>query len=228
MMVWLFMSVIPERERAHVKEILDKGMMGDVTLVNFTQEFECDYCRETRQLLQELSQISGNRIRVEVYDFVRDADAATKFGVDKIPATVITGGVVGHYGIRYFGVPAGYEFGSLLEDIIDVSRGSTRLSELTKQGLRQVSKPVHIQVFVTPTCPYCPGAVRLAHQFAFENKLIRADMIESSEFPQLVGKYQVMAVPKVVINDAVSFGGALPEPHFLEQVLLALEDRSHS
>ncbi len=78
-----------------------------------------------------------------------------------------------------------------------------------------IDRPMHIQVFVTPTCPYCPRAVRLTHQFAMKSDLIRADMIESTEFPQLANRYEVMAVPKVVINDTIFSEGALPEPHFL-------------
>ncbi|MFQ5761932.1 MAG: thioredoxin family protein [Candidatus Bathyarchaeia archaeon] len=219
------MPIIPEKERAHVKSLLEKEMKHDVIVVNFSQEFECDYCRETRQLLNELAQIS-NKIKVESYDFVKDAEKAKEFGVDKIPATIIMGEK--DYGIRYFGIPSGYEFSSFLEDIVDVSKRNTRLSQASKDKLKTVNKPIHIQVFVTPTCPYCPRAVRLAHQFAMENDLIRADMIESTEFPQLSNKYDVMAVPKIVINESIAFEGALPEAHFLGQVMLALEKHGHT
>jgi len=64
--------------------------------------------------------------------------------------------------------------------------------------------------------------VRLAHRFAMENDLIRADCIESTEFPELAGKYRVYAVPKTVINEAAAFEGALPEGFFLDGILSAL------
>jgi alkyl hydroperoxide reductase subunit AhpF len=91
----------------------------------------------------------------------------------------------------------------------------------TKARLKALSNPVHIQVFVTLTCPYCPGAVQTAHKMAMESDLIRADMVEASEFPHLTNKYNVLAVPKVVINETIEFEGALPESQFLEYVLKA-------
>ncbi len=201
----------------------------EVRIIHFTQDFECGYCKETRELLQELSKISP-KIRLEVYDFAKDTDKAKEFGIDKIPATLITdiGNDQKNYGIRFYGIPSGYEFSSLVEDIIDVSKRKSRLSQKTIERLRSLASPLHIQVFVTLTCPYCPRAVRLAHQFALESPYVKADMIESTEFPQLANRFQVMAVPKTVINEKVSFEGALPEEHFLEQVLLALQERSHT
>ncbi|MDL5504128.1 MAG: thioredoxin family protein, partial [Candidatus Methanoperedens sp.] len=104
------------------------------------------------------------------------------------------------YGIRYYGVPAGYELAVLIDTIIDVSKGKTSLSDALKTKLAEIKKPVHLQVFVSPTCPYCPKAARTAHQFAIENENIRSDVIETIEFPYLVQKYSVMGVPHIVIN----------------------------
>ncbi len=153
--------------------------------------------------------------------------------MDKIPATVL---VVGkdndrakNYGIRFFGTPSGYEFSTLIEDIVDISQNKTSLSQKTLDRLRaSVDQSLHIQVFVTLTCPYCPRAVRLAHKFALTaDQYIKADMIESAEFPQLANKYDVMSVPKTIVNDgAVSFEGALPEEHYVEHILLALHDHA--
>lgn len=216
------MSIISKEDQDELHKIFSERLREDVNITVFTQEFECDYCKESRQLLTELAQLSNGKVRMQVYDLVKDGVKAKELKINKIPATIITGDK--SYGIRYFGIPSGYEFSSLIDDIIDVSNRASRLSSITKEKLKLVSKPIHIQVFVTPTCPYCPRAVRLAHQFAMESQFIEADMIESIEFPQLANKYEVMAVPKVVINDGISFEGALPEPQFLDQVLLALEE----
>jgi predicted DsbA family dithiol-disulfide isomerase len=61
----------------------------------------------------------------------------------------------------------------------------------------------------------------MAHKFAIENDLIRAEVIDVSEFPHLAHKYGVMGVPKTVISEKVEFVGAVPEEIFLEHVLLA-------
>ncbi|MDG6928432.1 MAG: thioredoxin family protein [Nitrososphaerota archaeon] len=212
------MPLIDDETRPRVADLLSKRMKDEVKLVVFTQEFECDYCRENRELMEELASLS-DKVKVEVYDMARDADRAREFGVANIPATVVDG----NRNVRYFGVPSGYEFSSLLDDLIDASRRATDLSPASRERLKAISKPVHIQVFVTPTCPYCPRAVRLAHQFAMENPAIRADMVEATEFPHMANRYGVMAVPKVVINETVSFEGAYPEAAFLDQVFLALQ-----
>lgn len=212
-------GVLAERDKEKVRELLSKGMSNRVELLVFTQEFECDFCSETRQIAEELASLN-NKIVVQLHDFIADKEVADANGIDKIPALVVSSG--GGNGVRYFGIPSGYEFSSLLEDIIDVSRGSARLPSSVEEAVRKIDKDVHIQVFVTPTCPYCPRAVRIAHQMAMVNSRIRADMVESIEFPQLANRYGVMAVPKIVINETHSFEGSLPEEGFLEQVLKAL------
>ncbi len=129
------------------------------------------------------------------------------------------------YGLRFFGIPSGYEYSSLIEAILDVSKGKTGLNQKTKDALKTIDKDIHIQVFVTPTCPYCPLVVHLGHQFALESPRIRADMVESTEFPHVAHKYNVFGVPKTVINENIFLDGAVPEETFLENVLKALNSK---
>ncbi|MCL5093320.1 MAG: thioredoxin family protein [Candidatus Marsarchaeota archaeon] len=201
-----------------IKEMFQKDLKGDVNLMFFYDDKKeaCEYCAETRELLKELAS-TDNRIKLVEYDINKSQKEAKFLGIDKVPALVIGGSRI--YNAFYFGIPAGYEFASLLEDIVDASKGITRLSNATKERLKDLKKPVDIKVFVTPTCPWCPKAVRIAHQFAMENKFITSSMIESSEFMQLSEKFKVMAVPKIVINNDISFEGAQPEEKFLEYVM---------
>jgi len=212
------MSLLSEEQKKQVKARLAQNLLNPVTLTVFTQEYECDYCKENREVAQDLA-TSSDKIRLEVFDLMRDEEKAAELGVDKVPATVI-GGSKGSR-IKFYGIPAGYEFSTLLTDIILASRGETELSPETRKALSGLKGPVHIQVFVTPTCPYCPGAVSLAHQFAMENPHIRADMVEVSEFPQLGVKYNVMGVPKTIINENIELIGLQPEEELLRQVQAA-------
>ncbi|NOZ56686.1 MAG: glutaredoxin [Calditrichaeota bacterium] len=212
------MGLLSDKDKAAIKERL-AGMKNPVKLVNFTQELECQYCRETRMLMEELAELS-DLITLEKYNFLTDKEQAEKYGIDKIPATIVMDDNK-DYGIRYFGIPSGYEFASLLEDILMVSSGDSGLEPESREKLATLEKPVHIQVFVTPTCPYCPMAVRLAHQIAFESDKVRGDMIEVTEFPHLGNKYGVMGVPKSIFNEKVELEGAVPEPHFVEKVIEA-------
>jgi glutaredoxin-like protein len=209
--------MIPEEHKQHIKEELERNLQGSVRLIVFTQETECQFCKQTRELVEEVTTLS-NKIRAEVYDFVKDNEKAKEYRIDKVPAIAIMGDK--DYGIRIYGMPYGYEFNPFIEAIINVSKGTTNLSEETKQKLKSIDKSVHIQVFVTLTCPYCSIVTGIAHKFAIENDLIQADMIEAGEFPHLAQKYSVMGVPKVVINEQTEFVGALPEENFLQQVLL--------
>ena len=218
------MSMIQERDRQEILKYFEE-LVHPVKIINFTQSFECQYCRETRQLLEEVAQLS-DKISIDVYDFMQNKDEAKKYHIEKIPATIIMGEE--DYGIRLYGIPSGYEFTSILQDILMVSKRSSGLSEDSREKLAGIKEPVHLQVFVTPTCPYCPQAVILAHQIAIENDNIIADMVEATEFPQLAQRYQVMGVPKIVINDINSIDGAVPEEHFVDHVLLSLQKSQKS
>jgi glutaredoxin-like protein len=162
----------------------------------------------------------NEKITVEVYDFLKNADKAKEYGIDKIPALAIVGAK--DYCVRIYGVPFGYELQTLIEAIINVSkgRGKTDLTDKTKSILSEVKATVHIQVFVTLTCPHCPAAAAVAHKLAIESDMIKADIIETSEFPDLAMKYNVIGVPKIVINEKVEFVGAFNEDLFAENVLL--------
>jgi glutaredoxin-like protein len=212
------MSLIPDEHKEHIRNQLAEGLLNPVRVIMFTQQMECQYCVQTKQLITELAGLN-DKIRAEVHDFVADSQLAKDYGVDKVPAIVLLGEK--DYGIRFYGLPYGYEFQTLMQGLIAVSRGKTDLSEETKAKLRAVNVPVHIQVFVTLGCPHCPPAAAMAHKFAMENDLIRADVIDANEFPQLALKYGVMGTPKMVVNEKIEFVGAVPEPMFLEHVLLA-------
>jgi len=218
------MSVLNDRIRLELQRRLTE-LVNPIKLVYFTQELECPTCRETGQLLKETAELS-DKIQLEVYNFQLDREKVGQFKIDKIPATVVMGEK--DYGIRFYGIPSGYEFASFLDALLTVSKGDSGLSPATREKLRAVSQPLHIQVFVTPTCPYCPAAVRLAHQFAMENDLIQADMVEAGEFPYLVNKYRVMGVPLTVVNETTFIEGARPEARFLEDVLMAIEPKQMS
>ncbi len=200
---------MPDMLDAEVKEQVKQllgGMHQPITLVYFTQENACSACRQQYALLSELQALS-DRIRLEVHELRRDADASKGYGVDKVPATVVRG--ERDHGIRFFGVTTGYEFASLLEAILMVSTGVSGLAPEIEAIIRRIDVPTHIEIMVTLTCPYCARMVRLAHQFAFINDHLRADMIDAAEFPQLTQRYQVAGVPLTVVNERRAFEGAL-------------------
>jgi glutaredoxin-like protein len=211
------MSLIPDDKKELLTKEFKEKLENPVKILMFTQEIECRFCADTQQLAQELAALS-DKITAEVYDFVADADKAEEYRIDKIPALAIIGEK--DYGVRIYGIPYGYELQTLIEAVINVSRGKTDLADKTKKILTEVKAPVHIQVFVSLTCHHCPVAAAVAHKLAVENDLVRADVIDGSEFPQLTQKYAVIGVPKVIINEKIEFVGAFNEDLFAEHVLL--------
>ena len=211
------MPFIVGEDAKAVREILSK-LSRKVKIVYFTQELECQYCRETHQLLEEIRDLSEGNIELEVYNFVNDKDKVKKFQIDKIPATVIMAGDQ-DLGIRYYGIPSGYEFSSLLEDIQQVAKGDPGVTDETRAQIAQITKPLRLQVFVTPTCPYCPSAVLMAHKLAMLNENIVGDMVEATEFPHLAVRYNVQGVPRTMVGESYAIEGALPEPHFVQRVM---------
>ncbi|MDP8255251.1 MAG: thioredoxin family protein [Candidatus Alcyoniella australis] len=212
------MGLLKDADQAKLRETFS-ALTNDVRLVMFTQQFECQYCRSTRELLQETAALS-ERISLEIFDFVADSEQVKLYGIDKAPATVVLG--ERDYGIRFYGVPSGYEFVTLIEDILDVGGRGHGLPPEVLTVLAKVDKPIRIEVLISPTCPYCPKAVRTAHRFAMANELIRGEMIETSEFPYLAQRYNVQSVPHTVINEKLSLVGALPEIEIAGKLIEAL------
>jgi len=212
------MALLSEQDQEQLRNEF-ASIQQPVKLIVFTQEFECQYCRETRQIAEEVADLS-DQITLEVYDLLADKEIAEQYNIDKIPATIV---MVGgeepvDFGIRYYGIPSGYEFSSLIHDILMVGDGSFELAAETEQWLAELTTPLHFQVFVTPTCPYCPQAVLMAHKMAMASEFVTADMVEANEFPHLSMKYSVMGVPRTVINEDFHVEGAVPEHMLLAKM----------
>ena len=213
------MPIIDKETTEKVRAEFSKKLSGEVNLMLFVSQHSCQTCTPTKELLGELAAIDA-RLKLTVYDISANSKEAKFLGIEEVPALVIGGKRI--YNLHYYGIPSGYEFSSLLGDIIDASNGSTSLSGATKELLKRNNKHIDIKVFVTPMCPYCPSAVRLAHQMAIESPNVTATMIESSEFPELSNRYSVSSVPHIVVNGAASFVGAAPEAEFVRKVMEGL------
>ena len=211
------MAILNDEMKGAIKKRLD-ALPAQVKLVFFKTNFDCETCDTAEALADDLASLS-EKLVLETHNLRTDEAKAAEYGIDKVPAYVVEG--LGGNRVRFYGLPAGYEFASFLESLKDASVGKTELAAATRQKLSGLKKPAHIQVFVTPTCPYCPGVVRTAHKLALESPQVTADMIEVEEFPDVAGKYQVGGVPKVVINDSVELLGARSEAAFMDAVLQA-------
>jgi glutaredoxin-like protein len=212
------MPLMDSETAGKVKETL-ATMKDPVHILVYVDGADCQYCGDTIEIINELVSLTDR------LTFEKRWAGENEYGVDKYPAILIMKGAPKEFsrtGIRFFGIPAGYEFTSLLDAIVTTSKGDELLSTETKEELKKLDKDVHIQVFVTPTCPYCPRSVVLAHHMALVSKRITADMVEASEFQDLAMKYQVMGVPKTVINGEFTQEGAAPEKMIMDLIRKAV------
>jgi alkyl hydroperoxide reductase subunit AhpF len=124
-------------------------LVKPVRLAVFSQALADPESEQVRRLAEELVAIDP-RLSLESCNFVLDKEKVEALGIARTPAIAVMGAEK-DYGIRFYGLPSGYEFGSLVEAILDVSRGDSGLSEETRAGLKDLARPVHVQVFSTPT-----------------------------------------------------------------------------
>ncbi|MEM0085074.1 MAG: thioredoxin family protein [Candidatus Methanomethylicia archaeon] len=214
------MKIIPDEYVDEVKNILS-GLRDDVRILLFTQRFKCTGCREAEDLLMDLSSLSS-RIVLEKYVYEDSRVKFNEYNVTYVPTIIVvsryTGGMA-----RFLGVPLGYEFSSLLEDILHASTGEFDLPKSIVREVSGINFDVDIKVFVTLTCPYCPVAVSNVHSFSLINPKIKGEMIDASLFPNLALKYSVSAVPKTIINDSVEIVGAFPPELLLKKIFEAVK-----
>jgi alkyl hydroperoxide reductase subunit AhpF len=120
-----------------------------VRLAVFSQALADPESAQVKRVVEELAALDS-RLSAESYNFVLDKEKAEALGVARIPAIAILGAEK-DYGIRFYGLPSGYAFGTLVDAILDVSRGDSGLAPETRAALAELARPVHLQVFSTPT-----------------------------------------------------------------------------
>ena len=141
------MSILSDRDREAVKKEFEK-LADPVKVTVFSQELGSETCRDTERLVREVVELT-DKATVEILNLVLDRDKADAYGVDRVPAVVVEGAK--DYGIRFFGLPAGYEFTNLIDAMVVASTGKSALSQETQTALAGLTSPVHIKVFTTPT-----------------------------------------------------------------------------
>ncbi len=202
--------------QAQLKTILS-NMKKKITFVLFTDSNGCETCSETYQLLKEIESLS-DKITVDPKDIHLDLAEAEKYNITLTPSFVILNEAGIYQGVKFNGIPAGHEINSFLSAILEMSGQNIDFDETTLETLKSIDKKVNIKVFVTLSCPHCPGAVQTAHRLAMLNPNIEAEMIEAQTFSDLSNKYQVSGVPKIVINDQESLLGNQPVEAFLQAI----------
>ena len=197
------MPLLDDEARNDVKKRFGE-MVEPVTIVFYEKEGQ--FTNEIKALLNELKELT-DKLNVEVYAW--NSEEAKRDGIDNGPVMKFKSKFI-KGDARFYGAPTGYEFATLLEAILLASKGDFKgpLVDFAPQ----VDKEVKLEVFVTPTCPYCPTSAFMALKLAFLSEKAKGYVYEAIEFPQISNKYNVSGVPKTVINDGKGeYVGAYPE-----------------
>ncbi len=142
------MALLTDEIAAELRDAFSE-LKRPVRLVVFSQALADPVSEEVRRLVDELAALDA-RLRAESFNFVLDSERVEALGIERIPAIAVLGEDE-DYGVRFYGTPAGYEFGSLVDAILDVSAGTSQLSDETKTALAALDRDVRLRVFSTPT-----------------------------------------------------------------------------
>jgi glutaredoxin-like protein len=204
-----------------LKEALS-DMKGKVEASVFIKD-GCHYCFETIKLLDYYVKASpivdGEHLfGYKVYKMGKDDNVFKKYGVERVPTVAFIEGKM-----RYTGIPSGEEIRSLVETIIRLSEKESGLERETKELISRIRSETHIEIIVTPACPYCPYASLLANMIAYESfkqglKTIISDTVEAYENPDIADKYNVRSVPAIAINGKMAFVGLPYETDFIKRI----------
>jgi thioredoxin reductase (NADPH) len=216
--------LIDKDSEKEIKIKFEAGLKGDIDVLLFTSDImdpKLPQIKEindfTREFITELSGIDG---RIKLTEKTLSSPEGLELEVKTSP-TIFIGKAKG-YNIEYNGAPLGHEASSFIETLCHASAGVTDLEEGLKKLLAAVDRKTKIQVFVTPTCPYCPKQVVLANKIAIETKgMVYSECVESLENQSLATVYNVSSVQQQVINgdfDSVSVG-VQPDKAFVMQLL---------
>lgn len=216
------MALIDESTKTRLSQRLS-GLSGEVELRLYVKPDSgrwilpgsagCATCALAEELARTVADAAPERISLAVIDVTVQPTE----GVEVPTLTVAAPGEEPR--IAFQGLPSGYEFATLLDAIERVASGDGDLAPEFAERLAKLETDVELMVFVTPTCPYCPGAASMANRMALTSPRVRSVVVEANEFAGLSQRFQVQGVPRTVVNRSGAFVGALPETTFVESVL---------
>ncbi|SIO38717.1 FAD-dependent oxidoreductase [Halodesulfovibrio marinisediminis] len=207
--------LLPQEARASLSEIFQKlkntvelHVVTDTNPQNMFNDITLQFARDISRLSEQIT-------------FVQHTlgdDFSQKHDVQHSPSMLFN---PEEFDIRFTGAPLGEEGKAFVEAILHISFGVSALSETSKTILAELSEPRHIRVFSSPGCPYCPEQFMNAVKATIEQpKLIRAECIDSDEFPDLTKQFNVGSVPHTVFSDQYSRVGLLPQERFCLELLM--------
>ena len=211
------MPLLNDQVTADTRQVL-AGLRDPLRLTCFTQA-DCHLCGHVVDLAGEVAALSPH-LHVTIRDFIADAPEAARLGVPRVPALVLAREAEERVPVRYFGLPAGHEFGAFLRALIVLSTGRG-MTGADAAAVAPITRPTRLMVFVLPGCPRCPEMAYLCASIAAASPQVTADIIDADAFPDLISRYNVGAVPKLLINETTEVLDVVPAKTLIEKIVAA-------
>ncbi len=211
------MPLLSEKVTAESRQIL-AGLRDPVRMTCFTQA-GCHPCGHVMELAGEVAALSP-LLRLETLDFLTAAAEAARLGVSLVPALALAREGGERAPVRYYGLPAGHEFGAFLHTLILLSTGKG-MPGVDAAAVAPIVRPAALKVFVLASCPRCPEMAYLCNCIAATSPLVNTDIIDANAFPELASQFRVGAVPKVVINGTTEVLDVVPAAVLIERIATA-------
>lgn len=221
--------MIPLQEQELIRETFRESLTGPVKLDFFTQRRapvfipgreECRFCEDLQQVLEELSGLS-EKITLRVHELAKAPPEAKRYGVERVPATVIRG--VLNRPIALYGMPGGTLFPVLVEACVAVSIGVSGTAPALKRRLKRIRRDLPVRIFTTMEDSDGADMVRQVAGIALESGRVHLSVIEAGEFPALAEQAGLQSVPLTVIDGRIRLEGYLSTEETLEQIVRAAE-----
>lgn len=213
-------ELIPDEVKQTLKETFQKTLKDDVIIEVFTEKGKNDQFNDSAVDLVKALALLSDKLKASFHSI--GDDQSVKRNVTRSPSILIA---PDKYRLRYTGAPMGEEGRSFLTAIMMASTGKPLFSE---SSIKQIAEQLHekrdIQVFVSPTCPYCPQQVLSAFSTAIvKPDLVSAEAVEIYENQDLAESLGSLAVPQTFMNNTFTGAGLQPEPLFLETLMTLKE-----
>jgi thioredoxin reductase (NADPH) len=203
----------PDSEEAFLRQLKQTfaSLPNDIPLYLFVGRTEDDvFAQACRQIVRAFRELTT---KITLKEYYLDHELAAKWGVDSSPTLLLD---PERYNIRWLGAPMGEEARSFLEAMILLGTGKSGMSDQSQAVIQRIDTPRHVQVFTSPTCPYCPQQVVNALRAAIERPdLISLDIIDIQCRPDLADQYSAHSVPQAFANDVLIGQGAQQEEVFM-------------
>jgi glutaredoxin-like protein len=210
------MAFFNDNIRQQLSDLIGE-LKEEVNIFAFKSDSDCRTCKDTIQYITEFAGLNP-KMNLTVYDRENEPEIFEKFNILRVPAILILKKDEDTTGVRFYGIPSGYEVHSLNTAIKEASGIRKEISKSILSRIKKIISLVHIQIFITPTCPNCPDIVINCHSIAFHNSNVVCDAIEAGSFPELSKKYNVRGVPTIIINELHELTGPQNLEKFLEVI----------